>query len=278
VPVIRQASFADRRVHDRYPAEINVTLTCSRRSMKTVTIDVSEGGLLLATPQGCELKAGESVTVELNGAALPMRVAALSALGLHCAADASHADGMAQLKRCVETAAAEYAPLIARAQDIAGRICAAMEGLITARRLTESQLFDTAYTPVPDSDPQQFETVSLTALRDVLPAICEPPLGADKRLVFCLAIDRNGYIPVHNRIYSQAQRKGDPVWNAANCRDRRIFDDRTGIIAARSVRPFVVQSYRRDMGGGQFVVMREVDAPLFVRDRHWGGIRMAYRF
>ncbi len=44
------------------------------------------------------------------------------------------------------------------------------------------------------------------------------------------------------------------------------------------MRPFVVQSYRRDMGGGSFVVMREVDAPLFVNDRHWGGVRMAYRF
>ncbi len=74
-------------------------------------------------------------------------------------------------------------------------------------------------------------------------------------------------------MYSQPQRKGDPVWNAANCRDRRFFDDRTGIIAARSVRPFVVQSYRRDMGGGSFVVMREVDAPLFVNDRHWGGVQ-----
>jgi methyl-accepting chemotaxis protein len=238
----------------------------------------ARGGLLLAAPKGCDISSGERVTVELNGVALAMRVAAHSALGLHCAADASHTDGMAQLKLCVDKAAAEYAPLIALAQDTAARVCAAMEELISARRLTESQFFDTAYKPVPDSDPQQFETVSLPALRDVLPAICEPPLVADKRLVFCLAIDRNGYIPVHNRIYSQAQRKGDPVWNAANCRDRRIFDDRTGIIAARSVRPFVLQSYRRDMGGGQFVVMREVDAPLFVRDRHWGGLRMAYKF
>ena len=61
---------------------------------------------------------------------------------------------------------------------------------------------------------------------------------------------------------------------------RTVFfiSDRTGITAARSMRPFVVQSYRRDMGGGQFVLMREIDVPLNIRGRHWGGLRMAYRF
>ena len=50
-----------------------------------------------------------------------------------------------------------------------------------------------------------------------------------------------------------------------------------GIMAGRSVRPFLVQSYRRDMGGGVTYLMREVDAPLRIRGRHWGGVRMAYR-
>jgi methyl-accepting chemotaxis protein len=96
-------------------------------------------------------------------------------------------------------------------------------------------------------------------------------------MVFCLAIDRNGYIPVHNRKYSEPQRPRDPVWNAANCRNKRIFDDRAGISAARSTRPFLVQAYLRDMGGGVTVMMREVDAPIRVFGRHWGGFRTAYR-
>jgi methyl-accepting chemotaxis protein len=31
------------------------------------------------------------------------------------------------------------------------------------------------------------------------------------------------------------------------------------------------------MGGGQFVLMKDVSAPIVVRGRHWGGIRLAYR-
>jgi methyl-accepting chemotaxis protein len=279
VPVIRQSGFADRRVHDRYPAELPVTLTAAGRDWRSTTVDLSEGGLLLKLPENCALKPGDRISVALERMEpLAMRVVAASSLGLHCAIDGMTGDAVSQLAARVAEVATDYAPLIGAAREVAGRISAAMAKLVAERTLSEAQLFDTAYTPVPDTDPQQFETVSLPALRAVLPAICEPPLEADKRLVFCLAIDRNGYIPVHNRIYSQPQRKGDTVWNTANCRDRRIFDDRSGIIAARSVRPFVVQSYRRDMGGGAFVVMREIDVPLFVNDRHWGGLRMAYRF
>ena len=32
------------------------------------------------------------------------------------------------------------------------------------------------------------------------------------------------------------------------------------------------------MGGGNFVVMKEVAAPIVVDGRHWGGLRLAYRF
>ena len=73
-------------------------------------------------------------------------------------------------------------------------------------------------------------------------------------MVFCLATDRNGYIPVHNRKYSLPQRPDDALWNKANCRNKRIIDDRGAITAARSSRPFTVQT-ARDMGGGGRVDM-----------------------
>jgi methyl-accepting chemotaxis protein len=31
------------------------------------------------------------------------------------------------------------------------------------------------------------------------------------------------------------------------------------------------------MGGGTFVLMKDVSAPVMVRGRHWGGVRMGYR-
>ena len=84
--------------------------------------------------------------------------------------------------------------------------------------------------------------------------------------------------PTHNRKYCQPQRPGDTVWNTANSRYRRIFNDRTGLASARNTRPFLLQTYRRDMGGGRFVVLKEATAPIVVQGRHWGGLRLAFNF
>ncbi|MBB4063466.1 methyl-accepting chemotaxis protein [Gellertiella hungarica] len=150
------------------------------------------------------------------------------------------------------------------------------EGLHTGK-LHPSELFDHRYQPIPGTDPQQFLT-GFTRFTDmVVPEITEPVVASDGRIVFCAPVDVNGYLPTHNRKFSQPQRPGDPVWNNANCRNRRIFNDRVGLAAGRSTEPFLVQTYRRDMGGGVFAMMRDISAPIFVEGRHWGGLRLAVK-
>jgi methyl-accepting chemotaxis protein len=82
---------------------------------------------------------------------------------------------------------------------------------------------------------------------------------------------------VHNAKYSQPQRPGEKAWNTANSRNRRIFDDRAGLSAARNVRPYIIQIYPRDMGNGVTIMMQEIDAPIRVFGKHWGGFRSAYK-
>ena len=167
--------------------------------------------------------------------------------------------------------------MIALVQDLAGRIAQQFEAAVDQRRISLEALFDTQYTPVPGSDPQQVITGFTKLTDEVLPPIQEPVLDRDPRIVFCAAVDRNGYLPTHNARFSRPQGT-DPVWNAANSRNRRIFGDRVGLKAGRNTRPFLLQVYRRDMGGGAFVMMKDLSAPITVRGRHWGGLRLAYRF
>lgn len=168
-------------------------------------------------------------------------------------------------------------PYIHAVQQAAADISAAFQSEVAAGRVSIRDLFDHAYRPIPSTDPQQM-MAAFTGLTDrLLPAIQEPLLGLSPAVVFCAAVDINGYLPTHNRKFSQPQRPGDPTWNAANCRNRRIFADRVGLAAGRNTRPFLLQSYRRDMGGGTFALMKDVSAPIFVNGRHWGGLRLAYR-
>jgi methyl-accepting chemotaxis protein len=32
------------------------------------------------------------------------------------------------------------------------------------------------------------------------------------------------------------------------------------------------------MGGGAYVLMKDISAPIVVRGRHWGGLRIGYKF
>ncbi|MGC9419704.1 MAG: methyl-accepting chemotaxis protein [Rhodovulum sp.] len=167
--------------------------------------------------------------------------------------------------------------LIDFVRQAAGQIGQLFERAIETGRIRAEALFDQRYMAIPNTDPQQVMAPYTDLTDAVLPAIQEPALDLDPRIVFCAAVDRNGYLPTHNRKYSQPQ-GNDPVWNTANCRNRRIFDDRVGLRAGQSREPFLLQVYRRDMGGGQFALMKDLSAPIEVNGRHWGGLRLAYRF
>ncbi len=169
-------------------------------------------------------------------------------------------------------------PDIAAVQQAAAQVSKLLEDALRTGTASTEDLFDEGYVPMQGSAPPQ-HTTRFTALAERLfPQVQERLLGLSDKVVFCIAVDRNGYVPCHNTIYNQTQRPGDLPWNTAHARGRRIFNDRTGLASARNTKPFLLQTYRRDMGGGQFTVMKEVSAPVAVAGRHWGGLRLAYRF
>jgi methyl-accepting chemotaxis protein len=144
----------------------------------------------------------------------------------------------------VETADTRF---IEAVEEAAAKISKLFEGALARGDIAIADLFDETYVPVPRTDPPQFMT-RFTAFTDrVLPAVQEPLLKLDERVAFCAAVDRQGYLPTHNLKFSQPQ-GDDPVWNAANCRNRRLFNDRTGLAAGANTKRFLLQTYRRDMG------------------------------
>ncbi|MFN0262603.1 methyl-accepting chemotaxis protein [Tepidamorphus sp. 3E244] len=167
-------------------------------------------------------------------------------------------------------------PMIRAVIDMAQQVSAAFELAIAEGDTTLDDLFDRDYQPIAGSDPQQVSTRGLATTDAVLPEIQEPALDLSEHVVFCAAVDVNGYLPTHNKKFSQPQ-SDDPVWNMGNCRNRRIFNDRVGLRAGQNTAPYLLQTYRRDMGGGNFVLMKDVSAPIMVNGQHWGGLRLAYK-
>ena len=168
-------------------------------------------------------------------------------------------------------------PFIEAVQSGAAQLSAALEQAVADGRISMADLFDEKYQPVPGSNPAQVMTRFVALTDELFPPVQESLLAFDSKVVFCAAVDRNGYLPTHNLKFSQPQGH-DPLWNAANARNRRVFNDRTGLAAGRNERRFLLQTYRRDMGGGKRVLMKDLSAPITVQGRHWGGLRLAYSF
>jgi methyl-accepting chemotaxis protein len=275
---LRATEIGDRRTHDRLPCDWGVTVTAAGVTAGTMTVDLGDGGVLLKATEALRLRTGENIRVDIPGVGnLAARVVNRTDLGIHCAFYDMPSDCAAALKGKLDKIRNDNKEYIDLAISTANKISAAIERLITSGKTTAEIMFDNHYEQIPGSNPPQYDKPYLAVLEQELWPIQEPLLASDSRMVFCAAVDRNAYLPVHNKKCSLPQRPGEVAWNTANSRNKRVFDDRAGLSAARNTRPYMIQYYPRDMGGGQIVMMWEIVAPIRVLGRHWGGFRMAYR-
>jgi methyl-accepting chemotaxis protein len=166
-------------------------------------------------------------------------------------------------------------PFVQLAQRAAAETAELFERAVASGRITMDDLFDDDYKPVAGSNPQQFTSRFVDFTDREIPSRFEPLLQFDPRMRYAVITDRNGYIGTHN--LSVSHRQGpDPVWNDAHCRNRRFFNGRTELAASRNTEPFLLQTYRRHLGGGRYALMKDVGVPIRVRGRHWGAVRVGY--
>jgi methyl-accepting chemotaxis protein len=167
-------------------------------------------------------------------------------------------------------------PLIRTVIDTARRISSEFESAIARGEITERQLFDENYREIRGTNPKQYMTDYVEFTDRLLPPIQDPLQKTDPRIIFCVAWAKGGYLPTHNPEYRKPPGR-DPEWNAANCRNRRLFNDRAVQKVAQNTKPFLLQTYRRNMGAGHFVLMKDLSSPIIVNGRHWGAFRMGFR-
>jgi len=162
--------------------------------------------------------------------------------------------------------------MLTLALEVAKRSGDILERWIAAKDVSEERLFGFLYYPVPKTDPPKFTTDwDKLSDRDILP-VEEGALGRSAAIVYAVLVDRNGYLPTHNQRYAQPL-SGNPAVDLVNNRTKRIFNDRVGLLAAKSAAPFLFQRYQRDTGES----MVDLSVPVYVKGQHWGAVRLGYR-
>lgn len=274
--LLRQDATA---VSPRLPCKLPIELKPKNKAAIAADVfEISTVSILIVGAGISTLPAGETIDVTLTDIGdCRIKITAHNAVGTEAAfasPDAAISDRIEDKVWAIQDSGTED---VMRAMEAGEELNRIFNDAVTRGDISIDAIFDESYAIIEGSEPVQHRTRILDWADRALPPFQEAFLARDSRLAFSACIDRNGYLPVHNNIYSHPQRAGDVAFNTANSRNRRIFNDAAGLAAGRNTRAYLVQSYARDMGNGQRIMMREIDVPIRVAGRHWGGFRMAYK-
>lgn len=138
--------------------------------------------------------------------------------------------------------------------------------------MTEEQIFDTNYMPIPNTSPQKYHTM-FDSFTDANLSKVQDPFLNDKVVIYAVSQDINGYVPTHNNVYPKSGvfEPGGIGDNPA--RSKRIFNDEVGLASSQNTEPYLLQVYRR---GDTGEIMWDISSPIYVNGRHWGGFRVGF--
>lgn len=163
-------------------------------------------------------------------------------------------------------------PLIRAAMEAAAEAQAALEAAVDRGEISLEALFDSNYVEIPGIRPPKYTTRFTDLVDRLFPPIIHPRAELTPKVVLCAITDNNGYMPVNSPRFSKPP-TDDPVWNAAHSRHRIRLIDRTADNVAANRKPFLVQTYRRNLGD-RFQVLKDYSAPILVKGRRWGALRI----
>lgn len=145
------------------------------------------------------------------------------------------------------------------------------EKAIIDGKLKQADLFDREYIPIPNTNPEKYNTKYDDFADQILPGIQEPVLEENPEIIGAAASDVNGYFPSHNKRFSKPL-TGDYQTDLIGNRTKRILSDRTGLRCGANEEKYLLQTYKRDTGE----ILHDISSPIYVNGEHWGAFRLVY--
>ncbi|WP_197672707.1 MULTISPECIES: methyl-accepting chemotaxis protein [unclassified Sphingobium] len=251
-----------------------------RISMAEIASLVTQFGARSDTIVTCTDEADSDVAALRQGLARFSRSSTESATRVETAR--SHLEGLEGMANAMLNTAAHSGHVtrnsryIAMAEEGAEEMQALIEQALAEGQLDMARLFDTAYRPLPGSEPAQYEN-GFTAFADrFVRRLLDRRTAQDSAIVGCCLIDMNGYLPTHISARSQPQRAGQTRWNMEHARNRQIFMDSQTRRALDGEGDFFLFTYRQDLGEGRYRALRSVFVPLMFGGRRWGLYEVGY--
>ncbi|MFN7957221.1 MAG: methyl-accepting chemotaxis protein [Holophagaceae bacterium] len=143
----------------------------------------------------------------------------------------------------------------------------AMEARIQELAARGVEVFDQAYRPVANTNPQKFMTSYAAVFAKELQPLFDEA-RRDLGSIYSVALDLNGYLAIHHSGVSEPL-TGDPQVDVLKSRHQRIyFTVETEKRRARNTEAFLFQTYMRDTGE----ILNDLALPIRIGGRHWGAM------
>jgi methyl-accepting chemotaxis protein len=134
--------------------------------------------------------------------------------------------------------------------------------------VSANDAFDTEYQPYGKFEPPKYRT-KYDAYADRALLSLQDEMLKNPSIIYAVTVDNNGYLPTHNSKFQQPI-TGDKDKDKVGNRTKRIFNDPTGLAAAKNTQPGFIQVYKRDTGE----TMWDVSNPIIVKGKQWGNFRI----
>jgi hypothetical protein len=138
--------------------------------------------------------------------------------------------------------------------------------MIKKNMITKEDVFDTNYIEIPGSKPKKYQTRYNTVFDKWMQDV-EDQFLLDTEVEFAILMDKNGYVPVHNKKYSSPL-TGNYARDVVYSRSKRNFYAYEGIkkILEYNGDSAYKELYHRDTGE----VLWNIGAPIRLFGKQWG--------
>lgn len=245
--------------------------TCQHFEDMIANFEVSSGQIEEVTTAIGQVKSASQLVYEKMSTitTLNHEVTTMMADSANCSNDLkTETEKMQELLARFKTGEGYLEHLIVQAADFRDLIQSRLEAMLSQRRIN---IFDRNYQPIPETSPVKYTTAYDAVFEKELQPLYDQMVVELKGTLYCLCVDANGYAGTHNKKFSQAL-SGDYETDLLQSRDKRIFDDPTGIRSAKNTNTFLLQTYARDTGE----VLSDLSLPIYINDKHWGAVRLGF--
>ena len=166
-------------------------------------------------------------------------------------------------------------PMILLAQEAMRAIATAVDQGIDRGDVAMEAVHDRNYVLIEGTNPPQYNNGFADFADKHVRPLLDRFKSRDSRIIGSAITNLDGYLPTH--LSERCHTPGpDPIWNDANCRNRRIFMDEITRKACESDKPAMLSTYRMELGD-KYIPVKNIFVPMYFKGKRWGNFELAYR-